>query len=181
MMNYRSKPTLEKWKNRKLSSIQRKDVAGLHLAIGEKSGHYAANRIVSLLRKMFNLGHIWGLFNAENPATGIEFFQEKKRERFVLPEELPSLIKGLEKEPNLFIRGALFVCLMTGQRKGEVLGMKWEDVDLEKGVWRIPRPRPVDPTFSPCLGQFWNSSKTFLTFMKIPRFCGPNKFSFDQH
>jgi integrase len=133
---------LEKWKNRKLSSIQRKDVARLHLAIGEKSGHYAANRIVSLLRKMFNLGHIWGFFNDENPATGIEFFQERKRERFVHPEELPKLIKGLEKEPNYFIRGALFTCLMTGQRKSEVLGMKWEDVDMEKGVWRIPETKP---------------------------------------
>ncbi len=132
---------LQKWKNRKLSSIQRKDVASLHLAMGETSGHYAANRIVSLLRKIFNLGHIWGVFNGENPATGIEFFQEKKRERFVHPEELPNLMKGLEQEPNIFIRGALFTCLMTGQRKGEVLGMKWEDVDLEKGVWRIPETK----------------------------------------
>ena len=75
---------LAPWQNRKLASIKRVDVVMLHSQIGE-SARYAANRTVTLLRRMFNLAKIWGVYSGENPATGIELFPEEKRERFVQP------------------------------------------------------------------------------------------------
>jgi integrase len=133
---------LEDWKTRKLSDIRRKDAVALHLKVGEDHGHYSANRLIALLRKMFNLAQIWGIYQGdENPATGIEMFSEKKRERFVRPDELPRLMAALKTEENFYIRSAFLLCLLTGARKGEVLSMKWEDIDLARGVWRIPETK----------------------------------------
>jgi integrase len=119
----------EAWRNRRLSSLTRKDVALLHSQIGE-SAKYAANCVVALVRKMFNLAHIWGVYSGENPATGIELFPEERRDRFVQPHELPRLFEALNEEPNPYVKTAFLVALLTGARRGEVLAMRWDDLNL---------------------------------------------------
>ncbi len=52
---------LTEFRARKLSDITRNDVVVLHAQIG-KSAPYRANRVVALLRKMFNLAKDWGLY-----------------------------------------------------------------------------------------------------------------------
>lgn len=143
------KAYLSGWKEKRLSEIERKDVVNLHFKVGKESGHYAANRLISLLRKIFNLAESWGLSKTENPATKIELFRESKRDRFVKPDELPGLMESLKQEPNFYIRGALFTMLMTGQRKMEVLSMAWADLDLNQEVWRIPLTKAGDSHYIP--------------------------------
>ena len=138
----------EVWRNRRLSSLARKDVALLHSQIGE-TAPYAANRVVALVRKMFNLAHIWGVYSGENPATGIELFAEEKRDRFIQPHELPKLFAALNEEPNPYIKTAFLVALLTGARRGEVLAMRWVDVDLAQAVWRIPHTKANRPHYVP--------------------------------
>ena len=134
---------LSYWRSQKLAEITRRDVVLLHMKIGE-SMPYQANRIVALVRKMFNLAVIWGLFAGENPAAGVGFYKEQKRHRFLQPDELPRLFKALKEEPNEYARAAFMTALLTGARPGAVLTMKWDDlVDLsrERLVWRIPQAR----------------------------------------
>jgi len=108
----------EAWRNRRLSSLSRNDVALLHNEIGQNA-KYAANRVVALVRKMFNLARVWGIYDGENPATEIELFPEEKRDRFVQPHELPKLFETLSEEPNPYIRTAFLVALLTGARRGK--------------------------------------------------------------
>lgn len=136
------------WQHRRLSSLTRKDVALLHGRIGE-SAKYAANRVVALVRKMFNLARLWGVYGGENPATGIELFPEEKRDRFIQPHELPKLFEALNEEPNPYIRTAFLVALLTGARRGEVLAMRWADVDLRQAIWRIPDTKTRRPHWLP--------------------------------
>jgi len=126
------------WRTRKLSGISRKDVIGLHEQVGQNHSRYTANRLISLLRKMYNLARSWGIFTQENPAIQIEFFHEEKRERFLHPEELRRLFESLKQEPNIFIRTIILMLLLTGARKSEVLRAKWENLNLAEGVWYIP-------------------------------------------
>ncbi len=128
---------LTKWNNWKLTSISRGEVARVHGKVGE-TAPYSANRLVALIRKMFNLADVWGFYEGDNPATRIELFQEEKRERFIKKSEFPALIEALGEEPNPFIRVAFITCLFTGARKTEVLSMKWSDLDFEECTWRIP-------------------------------------------
>ncbi len=47
-------------------------------------------------------------------------------------------MNALKAEPNPYIRGAILTMLLSGQRKSEVLSMRWADVDSGQGVWHIP-------------------------------------------
>jgi integrase len=132
------------FRNRKLTDITRNDVARLHAKIGE-AAPYRANRLVALLRKMFNLGKDWGLSHGDNPATRIAFFREESRDRFVQPEELPRLFQAIVEEPNVYIRAVFLTALLTGARRTEVLSMRWEDVSLARAEWRIPQTKAGRP------------------------------------
>jgi len=136
------------WKNRRLSSITRGEVARIHMKVGEETP-YAANRLVALIRKMFNKGIEWEIHQGENPVIKIELFPEEKRERFIQNDELPLLMDSLCEELNPFLKTAFLVLLFTGARKTEVLTMKWEDLDLQASTWRIPHTKTGKPHLIP--------------------------------
>jgi integrase len=101
------------------------DIATLHAEIGRKHP-YAANRLLEIIRKMYNLGRKWGLvpLDKANPASGVERFPGVKRRRFVTPDELPRLSKAIEQEFDDYIQHAVWLLLLTGLRRGELLNAK---------------------------------------------------------
>ena len=115
-----------------------------HSELG-RTAPYQANRAVALVRKMFNLALEWGLFSGDNPAATIAFHPEEKRERYLLPEELPRVFKALKEEHNEYARTALVTAILTGARRHEILEMKWEDLDFKQQVWRVPQIRGGPP------------------------------------
>lgn len=129
---------LPAWANRKVDSMTRADVAALHSRIGERHP-YEANRTVALLGKMFELARRWGFLpeNAANPARGIDKFKEQKRDRWVTPEELPRLATVIAQYPNLYVRAALWLYLLTGVRREELLQARWDDVDFARWELRL--------------------------------------------
>lgn len=133
---------LPAWGARKVDSMTRADVAALHTKIGERAP-YEANRTVALVGKMFELARRWAFLpeTAANPARGIDKFKEQKRDRWVTPEELPKLAAAIAREPNLYIRAALWLYLLTGVRKTELLHARWDDVDLVRGALRLPETK----------------------------------------
>src|SRR5712692_5473998 len=136
------------FRTRKLTDLNRNDVARLHAQVGE-TAPYRANRLVALLRKMFNLARDWGLYAGENPATRIQMFREESRDRFVQPEELPRLFQAIAKEADPSVRAVLLTALLTGARRAEVLSMRWEDVSLTRAEWRIPHTKAGRPHLLP--------------------------------
>jgi integrase len=139
---------LAAWRARPLVTITRAEIITLHGSIG-RAHPYRANRLIALIRKMYNLAELWGLHPGPNPCKGIPLFPEKKRDRFVTPAELPRLWRALEEEPNPFLRAVFLLALLTGARSGEVLAMKWEELDLVRGVWRIPNTKAGRPHYIP--------------------------------
>ena len=136
---------LAEWRPRRLNTITKAEITTKHAEIGAAGHKTRANRIVALVRTMFNLASDWGHHPGPNPASRIKFFKEVKRDRFVRPDELPRLWRALQNEPNPYVRGAFFIGLLTGARRSEVLGMKWEDLDLTQGLWRIPDTKAGRP------------------------------------
>jgi len=129
---------LPAWGQRKVDSITQADVAALHSRIGEKH-RYEANRTVALLGKMFALARRWGFLpeTVANPARGIDKFKEQKRNRWVTPEELPRLATAIAQHPNLYIRAALWLYLLMGVRREELLRAQWADVDFARCELRL--------------------------------------------
>lgn len=115
----------------------------LFLADSKKRGLAPAtvNRLRSLLQRMFSLAVQWGLLE-KNPARGIPKFQENnQRQRFLGPEEIQALQRALAEETNRQAADFIQLLLLTGARLGELLDTVHEDLDLEAGLWRIPRSK----------------------------------------
>ena len=129
---------LAQWRTRRLTTITKAEVCTRHAEMGAAGHKTAANRMVALVRSMFNLSADWGVYAGGNPAARVKWFKEIPRERFVTPDELPRLWEALKNEPNPFVRVAFLVGLLTGARRNEVLGMKWADLDMSQGLWTIP-------------------------------------------
>ena len=124
------------WGNKKLSSIEHSDIRKKHQEIGE-TRPYMANRLVSLIRKVYNFAIKERIYIGENPAIGIDRFKEESRERFLHPDEFPAFFKSLEQEQNSIIRDYILISLLTGARQANVLAMKWEDINFTRKTWLI--------------------------------------------
>lgn len=129
---------LPAWRNLKAAAIKRADVAALHSKIGKRAP-YEANRTLALVAKMFELARRWSMVPEAhiNPARDIDRFKEQKRDRYITPAELPHLAAAINGEPNESARNALWLYLLTGARKSELLKAQWQDLDLDRGELRL--------------------------------------------
>lgn len=133
---------LNGWDTRKLAGITRADVQTLIRGI-VKAAPYEANRTLSLLSKMFNLANDWDLLPAghQNPCQNIKRAKERKRERWVTPAELPAIAQAIDAEPSPYARAALWLYLLTGCRKTELLSARWSFVDFTRSVLCLPETK----------------------------------------
>jgi integrase len=119
----------------KVADLTRRDVEELHNSV--KDSPYQANRVRALLSKMMNLAKAWE-WRADNPCEGIPKFREEKRERWLSTQEIERLCDALDKYSNQSVANAIRLMLLTGARKSEALTARWEDINLELGVWTKP-------------------------------------------
>jgi len=155
---------LPAWKGHKISAITRSDVAALHHKIGQKTP-IEANRVHALVSIMFELARQWGFVaeNHVNPARDIQMFKEKKRDRWVRPDELPRLAQAIDKEQNIYIRAALWTYLLVGTRKQELLNAKWSDLDENRRDLRLEDTKSGKTQFVPL------NDPAFKLLSELPR------------
>ncbi len=139
----------KRWHSRSLDTIRRRDVQALHTKIGAEHGHYAANRLRSLLHSMFAVAIDGGLWQGPNPVAGIKKFKEKQRERFLNADELGRFFRSLAVETSEVVRDYLLLLLLTAARRSNLLSMQWRDVDFEQAVWTIPDTKTGDSLMVP--------------------------------
>jgi integrase len=136
---------------KRMGAIRRDDVRRLHDAIGEKHGHAAANRLITTLRAIFNWAIDHEIWVGVNPARKIALFPEHSRDRFLKAEEVPKFLQELGREPNRDLRDFIWLALMTGARRGDVLSACWEDISFDTRTWRIPNPKARVPYILPLM------------------------------
>jgi len=123
---------------RKVADITRADVARFHHE--NRAAPYQANLTLAILSKMFSLAELWGLRpDGSNPCRHVEKFRERKRERMLSADELARLGDALARfDGSPYAVAAVKLLVFTGARLGEVLGLRWEWVDFERGEARLP-------------------------------------------
>jgi integrase len=125
-----------------VNAITRQDINKLHTALRDTPTQ--ANRVLALLSKMFSLSEKWGLRpDGTNPCRHVERYRETSRERFLSGEELARLgetLARVERERTELesVPTAVRLLIFTGARLGEILTLKWEHVDTENGLLRLP-------------------------------------------
>jgi integrase len=155
------KPALGTAKTDKLTRLQ---VGRLHSSLADTP--FQANRVLAVLGSVYAFAGRAGILpEGTNPARGIDKFKESRRERFLTGEELERLgtaIREAEKNgipwavdeskanakhvPKLkratkidpFAAAALRLLLFTGCRLREILHLRWEHVDAERGCLFLP-------------------------------------------
>jgi integrase len=157
------RPTLGK---RKITVVTKADVARLHRTIGSTQP-VTANRVVVALRAAFNyaIEHHALPAGTTNPATGIEPFNEKPRQRYLTQDELQRLgdaireaeTVGIQWEPDpakkikhapkpenrrtkidQYAAAAIRLLLFTGCRLREILNLRWSEYDAGRGLLFLP-------------------------------------------
>jgi integrase len=93
------------------------------------------------LHRMLKQALRWKLI-AQNPASDIELPSVPKTETVTLSrEQAVALLKAAEQRP--LMRVLVMLGVATGARRGELLALRWQDVDLEAGTLRIGRSRRI--------------------------------------
>ncbi len=126
----------------KAKDISRRDVVTLLNAIVDRNAPIQANRTLTILRRMFRFAVGQAILDI-SPCDQVERpSAENERNRALGEDEIRLLWRALETasmEPNA--RRILRLMLVTGQRKGEVMGLHVQEVDFDKALWTLPASR----------------------------------------
>jgi len=117
---------------RKVGLIQPSDIQMLYSSLRESTSVSTANRyIFSTLSPIFARGQELGLYSGDNPCAAVKKGREPVgRLRFLDMNEIERLLSASSSR----MYPILACAIMTGMRRGEMLGLRWENVDIERGV-----------------------------------------------
>ena len=138
-------------KDKKLSEIERTEIKAVHVKTTKKSAAQA-DRVVAVVSAVFTYMLAQERFNGQNPAMRIQKNPAPSRDRFLQVDELTPFFKALSESSNETMRDFFLLALLTGARRANVSAMRWADVDLVAGVWRIAKTKngtPQTVTLSP--------------------------------
>ena len=135
-----NKDVLPRWGHKRVQDITKRDVLDLLDAVIDRGGGLSANRVLAVVRKLFNWAVQRGIISV-SPAAGVKGpLTETSRDRILSDDEIRWLWLACEKVGYPFGSMAQLL-LLTGQRRNEIAGMTWGEIDLDKKLWTLPGGR----------------------------------------
>ena len=146
-----SNHVLPRWADRDIRSITRRDVIALLDDVNDNGsevrspegkrksipgGPICANRVLAAVRALFNWCLRRGMVDAVPTSLVEKPGQESRRDRALGADEITAVWRAAEQ--LAYPMGAFFqLALLTGQRRDEVAGMRWADIDLKARTWTL--------------------------------------------
>jgi integrase len=129
--------------NMKALAVKRADIRQILRGILDRDAPIMANRTRELARMIFSWAIDEEIGGVEhNPCDGIKQpAEENSRDRVLSADEIATLWRALTKPPGGMpyrCALALKLQLVTIQRKGEIVGAEWTEIDEREKVWTIP-------------------------------------------
>lgn len=131
----------------KLDQISARDIRTTINAITAAGKPTIANDALGYCKQLFNHAIKLDLI-AGNPASAFTVRDaggvEKSKDRALTTSELKQFFDTAKKNPMSFTRDNYLACTLLvclGVRKSELCEAKWEEFDLEKAVWELPKER----------------------------------------
>lgn len=160
----------KRWGRRNANAIDSADLERFRSAMKKAGKPGAFNKQLGLLSRVYNWAIRLKLYPGQNPTKGVRKNREKKVERFLSPEERGRLAAVLKEAEIARKRGkvkgsvdpgaiaAIRLLCMTGMRRGEVLDLRWSDVDLQRRIIRLEESKtgqkaiPITPQAAAYIG-----------------------------
>lgn len=133
------------WHRRTVGGIKHSELEAWVNNLGETSGKATANRNLDIFAAILH----WGIKKqiiklTHDPSTGITRFKTKARERFLMPNEFEKFKKALDTEPSQTMKDFFWMLLYTGIRSGNVMAMRWDQIQWDLKQWIIPDTKNDD-------------------------------------
>lgn len=141
--------------NHKLVAVTHEDLLRLQHKLFKNGSAYTANRAISLIRHMYNKAAEWGIYprQHQNPALGLNKYKERSRDRFLGGEEIRRFFQALANEENTVFRNYVLLSLFLGQRRSNILAMRWSDIDFSNGLVYFAETKNDEPLHAPLTKQ----------------------------
>jgi integrase len=95
------------------------------------------NRELATLKNIFNIARRQRRFHGENPVEAVSFFPEQSRDYVLNKDEVSRLLEAADDE----LKKIILIALNTGLRRGEILGLKWSQVNFDDGIISLARTK----------------------------------------
>lgn len=144
---------IKRFGSRKIGQITVAEIQAYYNEIasrGRPGSPSTANRHLNLLSSVFGKAKSWGDYYGDNPCAMVKRQREANhRLRYLSHNEIDRLMRAAH--PRL--QPVLASAIMTGMRKGELLQLVWENVDLERQTISILKSKSGRPREIPIAGQ----------------------------
>ena len=128
------------WAGRSIHEISKRDVVEVISAIEQRGAPVAANKTLKSLKTFLR----WCVGRAvldQSPAEGVPLpAKEVARDRVLNNQELAQVILAAREIGGSY-GGIVELLALTGQRREEVARMKWDELDLSRRTWTLPKSR----------------------------------------
>jgi integrase len=130
---------LPKWRNRPAAELAAEDLLGVLNAKLKAGAPVAANRLRALVSRIYTFGAEQRLVPATaNPVIGVKKpTKETTRDRVLTDDEIRRLWDASATQ-SAYVCAWFRLRLVTAQRGGELLQMRWQDIDPKSHFWTIP-------------------------------------------
>jgi integrase len=129
---------LPAWRNMPIETISRRHVIKLIDDIAARGAEVQANRVLSMLRRLFG----WAVEKDRlklSPVVGMRPpTKERSRDRALSDDELKRLLEACAIVGWPFGPIVKFL-ILTAQRRLEVAGLEWSEIDFATKTWTIPK------------------------------------------
>lgn len=126
--------------NKRLNQITRQQIQSFHTALlAEGLSPASSDHHIKLFKHTMNLAIDWGLLTDKNPAARVPLFnRDNKVEHYLDEHQLEKLLTVLRNDENRTVCQIALFLLSTGARLNEALQARWDQIDRQSRVWRIP-------------------------------------------
>src|SRR5215218_10452032 len=128
------------WTGKSIHEITKRDVVEVVAAIQQRGAPVAANKALKSIKTFLR----WCVGRAildQSPAEGVPLpTKQVARDRVLTDQELAQIIIAARKVDGPYARIVELLAL-TGQRREEVAGMRWDELDLARCIWTLPKSR----------------------------------------
>lgn len=120
---------------------------------GTRRNPSTINRYLAALSHLFTISvKEWG-WTEENPLQKVTKMKEPRgRVRFLSDDERERLLAAAKESPSKYLYLIIVLCLSTGARKMEILGLTWDSVDLQRGIITLHQTKNGERRILPVAG-----------------------------